>query len=206
MTDGTTPRPELNCLDGRAAPPEIVDGWKMLQGLPETALKSIWDLIAPMLVEPNQPEHQQRIQQFATMHGADALDVLAAVSSAGVIVERARSIKLPPDKLAEDALRMSGGQEDEASRQISGGYAKFLDELQQHAMQRTLALHGNLLVGLDWRIDTVESSNVAGKVDERVMFMTLSYLANEEPKRLSLQVTPEVMGHLRTFVDQFTNE
>ena len=206
MSEPNTAQPTLHSLGGHAAPPEIVEGWKAMQGLAETAIRSIWDLITPMLIEPNQAEHQQRIQQFAQAHAADPLDVLAAVSSAGLLVEGARAHNLPPETFQEDVRHLSGGKLDAAARHVGEGYPKALAQVRQHAYQKTLALHGNLLVGLDWRIDRVESSSAAGKLAESVMFMTLSYLENEQPRRLTLQVTPEVMGHLRTFVEQFSSD
>jgi len=70
-------------------------------------------------------------------------------------------------------------------------------------IQESLADHGKVLVGIDWREDNVTASDRGAKLNTTVVLLTLRYRENNRVERITLQLTPEAMKELKLFCDRF---
>ena len=75
--------------------------------------------------------------------------------------------------------------------------------LRNRLTEITLADHGKLLTGLDWRVDNVTASDRGTQLNATVVYLTLHYREGDNQDRVSLQLTPEYIKHLKAFTDRF---
>ena len=68
--------------------------------------------------------------------------------------------------------------------------------MRQEVLQGTLADHGKLLLGVDWRLDSVQASNRGSKMRVPVALLTLRFREGEQTQRITLQVLPETLREL----------
>jgi hypothetical protein len=101
-----------------------------------------------------------------------------------------------------DLDALSGGDH-EGAKIISAKYDEMKAGLRALIIQNSLADHGNLLVGLDWRLDEITASDRGTQLNTVVVFLTLRYRAGNQIERITFQLSPEAMKELKRFTDRF---
>ncbi|ANM28747.1 hypothetical protein ABI59_02660 [Acidobacteria bacterium Mor1] len=194
----------LDALQGSPAPPPVLDGWRRLARFPDGALKQWWALLEPAVVRPTLLEDGVRVAEFAQMFGLGHEDVRMAVQATAFLVTQSMAIDLAGEKLAAD-LEKLGAKSPEAAKIVADGYEERRPRLRELIVEWSLADHGNLLVGLDWRVDEIKTSSHGAELNTPVVLMTLKYRGGDGDKRLTLQLTPSAMQRLTEFVGRFTD-
>jgi len=192
----------LEALGGAPAPPEVVDGWRRLTRFPDGALREWWALLEPALTRPAVLQDGQRVGAFAARFALDHDDVALAVQASAFLVGRAAALDLAPDLLKEDLAKLSG-RLGTIAEIVAAGYRERLRALRELAFEKSLLDHGNLLVGVEWRVDQVRASSHAVGLDTSLVFLTLKYRNGDDVARLTLQLTPAALDRLREFVGRF---
>lgn len=195
----TTP---LKALQGTPAPAEVQDGFRRLTRFPDGALKQWWTLLEPALTKPVLLQDGRRVAEFAQLFALNRDDVAVAVQASAFLVGQAVALDLSPDDLKADLTSLSG-QLPAAAETVSAGYRERLRGLRELALERSLLDHGNLLVGLEWRVDQVNASSHGIGLDSSLVFLTLKYRNGDDIERLTLQLTPPALDRLREFVGRF---
>ncbi len=194
---------KLQCCMGNTPPLQVIDGWKQFIQFSEVAKNEFWSLLAPVLFEPADSSNKQRIDSFTKKHGLTEDALMSAVQSCGFLLRQASSLDMDASVFRQDLTVLSGGEE-KYTEIIISQYDAVKVHLRKLLIQETLADHGKVLVGMDWRIDNVSASNRGTKLDTSVVFLTLKYRENNRIERITLQLTSDAIKELKLFTDRFS--
>ena len=195
------PRP-WHCFPEAGPPDAVIAGVRMLLGLPRGAQGNLWHLIRVGLEEPETPDHRQLLESYAMRFEANPAHLVGAVRACQFMLRQAAARKVEQDGFVKDLETLSAGDR-AAVELLTPHYLRVRNQLRIQLLEETLADHGNVLVGFDWRIDTVNVSN-HGELDQvPVVFMNLAYRNGDDTKKLSLQLSPSAVASLKAFWDRF---
>jgi hypothetical protein len=198
-------RPVWHCFPDGTPPEQVVVGWRMLLGLPPAALRNLWNLLAVALDQPVNPESRQLIESYAQRYDANAANVLGAVRACDFLLRQAASLNVEEAGFRSDLVALSGGSP-AGIELILPRYEEIRQRLRERLLEDTLADHGNVLVGFDWRVDAVHMSNHGQMDDATVVLLNLRYRSGDEQKHLALQLPPRTVALLKSFWNQFQTE
>ena len=192
----------LRCCQGATPPVPIVEGWKKFLDLPEAAAGEIWTVLEPGLLQRTDPATQAMLDSFCRAHGVKPEDLAGAVLGCGFLVERASALNLGVEDLKQDLATLSDGDPSRAESILSR-YDELKTTIRQIMVEESLADHGKVLTGLDWRIDTVSASDRGADLQTSVIFLTLRYRDGDRHGRITFQLTPQALSQLRGFMGRF---
>jgi hypothetical protein len=196
---------KLKCCHGHPAPAPVVDGWRQFLQFPESAGKAFWSLLGPVLFDPANPANKQRIDAFSKQHVLGEETLAAAIHSCGFLLRQAASLDLDAAEFKQDLASLSGEDQSGAQAMIDQ-YQDAKAGLRKLLVQESLADHGKVLVGMDWRMDTISASSRGAKLDTAIVLLTLKYRDNNRIERTTLQLTPEAIRELKRFTDRFSEQ
>jgi len=203
--EGNATRPpeiRLKCCQDRPVPHAVVEGWKKFLGFPEKAINNFWSILRPVLMQPTNPNNSQRIESFSGDYGLKEKDVVAALRSCDFLLRQAAALDMDAALFRQDLATLSEGDE-QGAEVILSQYQGAKAELRKVIIQESLADHGNVLVGIDWRVDNVTASDRGTNLNTMVVLLTLRYRDANRTERITLQLTPEGMKELKLFCDRF---
>jgi len=202
-SDTKPPEIKLNCCQGRPAPVPVVEGWRQFLQLPEHARKGFWGVLFPALLEPANPANKQRIESFSQEYSLEEENVLSAMRGCDFLIRQACALDMDTAPFRQDLAALSEGDEPGAEFILSQ-YDGAKADLRKFIIQESLADHGKVLVGIDWRVDNVTASDRGAKLNTTVVLLTLRYRENNRVERITLQLTPEAIRELKSFSDRFS--
>jgi hypothetical protein len=180
----------------------VITGIRTLLGLPRGAQSHLWHLIRIGLEQPETAEDRPLLDSYAKRFEANPAHLLAAVRTCQFLLRQAAARRVQQADFVTDLELLSGGNP-AAVELLVPHYARVSGQLRLKLLEDTLADHGNVLVGFDWRIDAVNLSN-HGELDSvPVVFMNLAYRQGEQTKKLSLQLSPSAVASLKAFWERF---
>jgi len=194
----------LKCCQDRPAPHAAVEGWKQFLGFPEKAMNNFWSILRPVLMQPTNPNNRQRIESFSGDYGLKEKDVVAALRSCDFLMRQAAALDMDATPFRQDLAALSE-EDKQGSEVILSQYDGAKAELRKQIIQESLADHGNVLVGIDWRVDNVTASDRGTQLNTAVVLLTLRYRDANRTERITLQLTPEAIRELKVFCDRFTH-
>ncbi len=180
----------------------VVNGWEEYRGFSGEARNAFWPLLQRVLRSPAAPENGELASAFQEVTGLQEHSMIAALQSCEFLVREACSLNLDVSKFQADLEALSDGDLHEA-QVILSQYEEMKRQLRAGSYHRSLSDHGKLLVGLNWRVDRVVSSDRGTELDSEVVFMTLQYQEGDDVDRVSLQLTPHALKDLKRFCAQF---
>lgn len=195
------PEIRLRCLNGHPAPTPVAEGWRRFLQFPAAARSGFWDVLDPAIKDPANPRNMQRVQDFCNDHGLEKEEALAAVQSCDFLLRQAIVLNLTKQEFSQDLSALSEDRLEEAEI-ISSHYDSVKTELRNAIIQMSLADHGKVLVGMDWRVDNITASDRGTQLDTSVVFLTLRYRDGDRLGRITLQLTPEALNQLKQFTDR----
>ena len=199
----TRPEIKLRCFQDNPPPSVVLDGWQKLTQFPEEAKSDFWNALRPTLMRPNHPSNEKLLKTFCSKHSLAEADAVDTLRCCDLLFRRASALNLDRAAFQQDLTALSSGD---------AGAGEFLlvqfDEakgaLRQQIVLDSLADHGKLIVGVDWRIDDVSVSDRGVALNTRVVLMTLRYREGNRQERITFQITPEAMNELRQFCNRFS--
>ena len=200
-TSGPGQNPGLHCFGGSPAPPSIIDGWRGFLALLETNQEGVWSLFESVLRNPGDPGYEERVRGFSQERGLLEAQVLLALQAFDTLFHQAAAFDLSREQFGQDLSALSGGPLPAVDPLLSH-YDGLKGELRGRILQETLADHGKVLLGLDWRIDKVISSDRGTDLDGSVMLLTLRYREGDRLDRVTLQLTPDALADLKRFAER----
>ena len=202
--DNATRPPEirLKCCQDRPAPHAVVEGWKQFLGFPEKAINNFWSILWPALMQPANPNNRQRIESFCGDYGLKENNVVAALRGCDFLMRQAAALDMDAAQFRQDLAALSEGDE-QGGEVILSQYEGAKADLRKAIIQESLADHGKVLVGIDWRVDNVTASDRGANLNTTTVLLTLRYRDANRTERITLQLTPEGMKELKLFCDRF---
>jgi hypothetical protein len=197
-----SPKIRLKCCQDRPVPQPVAEGWKQFLGFPEKATNNFWGILRPALMQPTNPNNRQRIESFCGDYGLAENDVVAALQGCDFLMRQAAALDMDARPFRQDLAALSEGDE-QGAEVILSQYEGAKADLRKQIIQESLADHGNVLVGIDWRVDNVTASDRGAKLNTTVVLLTLRYRDANRTERITLQLTTEAMKELKLFCDRF---
>jgi hypothetical protein len=191
----------LRSLQGKPTPPSLAADLRRLSRLPEAARATLWSVLGPCLAEPLPAQTEGLLDAFCRAHRLQRDDLAGAVKACRFLLREAAGANVARATFVQD-LRALGGDDEAVEQFFLAGYDAACKLLRQEILQGTLADHGKLLVGADWRLDSVEASSRGSKMRVPVALLTLRFRDGEKTGRITLQVLPETLRELRETLSQ----
>ncbi len=186
---------QLRCLQGKPVPADLAGDLRALTRLPPAARAALWSVLGPSLTEPLAPEVEGMLDAFCRAQRLRRDDLARPVKACRFLLREAAGADVPRATFVED-LRALCGRDDAIEQFFVAGYDAACKVVRQEVLQGTLADHGKLLLGVDWRLDSVQASNRGSKMRVPVALLTLRFREGEQTQRITLQVLPETLREL----------
>jgi hypothetical protein len=181
-----------------------MEAWRSVESeLP--AWRGFWDLLEHAVRDPLDPLSSQKIATFAEEHRIEAQLVMRALHVCDLVLGGAATYRLSMEDLRHDLMILSNGTMAAFHQDFLRLYESLGPYLQARLAEATLSDHGKLLVGLDWRVDTVTASDRCAHLDTTVIFLTLRFREGDGMDRITLQLTPQSIRGLKGFIDRFAS-
>ncbi len=207
MTESRTSEPQeaptLHCCRGEPAPEAVVQGWRRLLAMRTSTRQAFLELFTTSVVEPDEATLEARLSGFCDSQGHEPEAALSALRTCRFLLERSAALDLDEERFTQDLEALSAGDPG-APRLLASRYLPLKGHIREGLLDETLADHGNVLVGLDWRLDHVSSSDRAVNLDAPVVFLTLDVRNAQGSERVSVQLTGRSIQMLRRFADRFS--
>jgi hypothetical protein len=200
-SDIEAPEIKLHCFNDGPAPPPVVEGWRRFLGFPPQAREAFWAVLGPALTERADADSKQRLAAFCREHALAEQHAVAAVKACDVLLWQASALDLDGERFCQDLEALSDGQS-EGRQILLSKYDTVKGELRRRIVEGSLADHGKVLVGLDWRVDHVVSSDRGARLNAPVILLTLRYREADRTERITLQLTPETLQELRLVTER----
>jgi len=179
-----------------------VEGGRQLAAFPPPAKRAIWNLLAPALEAPGSPRAEASLDAFRREHSLEPAATVAAVQGVLFLLRHASALNLPLEAFRQDLAALCANDA-EIQRVLLARCEATRAALRSELLEATLADHGKVFAGLDWRLDTVSTSDRAVDLGAGIIFLTLRYREGDRLDRLTLQLTPAALRELKAFADRF---
>lgn len=196
----SSPAMLLHCLGGRAAPAELAPALRQIDELPEAAREAFGELIASTLEAMPDDQLDNRIVRLCRKLGVDPEATAPPIKSSRFLLRNAASVDVDAPLLREDLSALCGA-DSIAAALLLPVYEKARPELRREVMQGALRAHGNVLLGMEWRIDTIGATNL-GRVNAPIALITMHYQDRQQTGSFTVQMTPDMIAQLRQMCDE----
>lgn len=192
----------LHSLAGKPAPPELGPALAIVAELREAAFAEVVGATLEIL-----PEDQvdNRIVRLCRKLEIDPEKAAPAIKSTRWLLRNAASANTTPELLGQD-LRALLGDDTRVTDRVLPLYEKALPAMRMEIIQGALSSHANVLTGLEWRIDTIGSTNLGTELNFPVALLTMHYQDRQQTGSFTVQMTPDMVAQLRKLCDQLLKE
>jgi hypothetical protein len=191
----------LYFLGGSEASPELVDDLGRLPRLPAEAQRQLWQALGPSLAEKLPPETEKLLDVFCAAYRVDEQELGRILKACRFVIREAAARDVPAAALADDLERLCPA-EPLVKDLVLAGYDPAKAHLRHEMMKAAVADHGKLLVGMNWRVDAIQTSERGAGLGVPVALITLHYREGAETGRVTLQALPDMVGELRGTCDK----
>lgn len=200
MNENPTPL-KLHALGGQHAPPELADDLRRLLRMPAEALQKFWQALGPCLADKVPDETEKLLDVFCAAYRLSEEDLARAIKACRFLIQSAARLDVPPERLGEDLDRLCPDAP-VIKALLLAGYETAKARIRQEILKAALVDHGRLLIGAQWRVDTIEASERGARLRLPVTMLTLHYREGAEVGRITLQVLPDMVGELKGICEQ----
>ncbi|MFO0615147.1 MAG: hypothetical protein U0414_21325 [Polyangiaceae bacterium] len=196
----TTEAPRLASLDDGVADPELVASMADLASLPPRAHDLLLELLATRLDAMPEDQRDARLARLCRKDELDAAVARPAVIALAALFRAAAAANVA-DRLALESDLERLGIASPLLEVVLALYHARVGALRDEIVRGTIAAHGAVLTGAEWRIDTLGSSSRGRELDVPIALVTFQYQDGRESKRLTMQMLPEAVHGLRELCD-----
>jgi hypothetical protein len=193
--NGQPKQPLLYSFDGAAAPSELGPSLMKVMELAEPLRQSFEQLVLPCMGQAPDEQVDEAITQLCRNNELDVDVAGTAIKATRFFLRQAAALNVSPQQLGEDLTALSCPGELIAT--LSKVYELALNDLRLEIAQSTIVAHGNVLTGVEWRVDTLGASNRGRGINIPVAMITLHFRNGDETERLTLQALPDAVNTLR---------
>lgn len=184
------------------APPALVADLAILAQLPERARAALWGVLGPTLREDVPAETAPRLAAFAREHGEPEEAIARAIKAWRFVLRFAHEHELGRKALSAEIGALLGSVGPSwVDAFVAGGFDAAMEQLDSEAGHLALLEHGRLLLGADFRIDAIESSQ-RGRARAKVALLTLKTREGARDERVTVGASKEALLRLRETIDR----
>lgn len=191
----------LHSLGGQLAPPELGADLARLLRLPMAAQGQIWQVLGPCLDEKLGDDTERLLDVFCAAHRVPEADLALAVKACRFLLVAAAKLDVSDNELGDDLTSLCGDAVG-IKELLLPGYGPAKKQIRRALTTAALVGHGKLLVGAEWRLDVIQASDRAAKLQLPVTMLTLHYKEGDKTERITLQALPDVVAQLKTMCEQ----
>jgi hypothetical protein len=191
----------LASLGGRPPSAELLADLRKLVNLPIPLRGPLSEVLDACLSETMPADLEDRVHRFCARHGVGVDDLGDALSAARVLIRGAAALDLASKAFEADVAQVTPGGADLVAI-LAPAYEDAKARLRAEMVRASLADHGKVLLGVDWRVDSVLSSQRGLRLETRVAILTFRYQRGGVDERVTFQVTPEVLMELQGVCNQ----
>ncbi len=191
-----TPPPRLNALRGGHAPPNLADDLAQFSALSQPARDHFWELLEMHLQREVTEEMGQMARRFSQAFDVPQERLVGLVRACRLLLRSAAMADLPVEQVTVD-LNMLCGEQPELVQQVTEWYRKALPRIHSVHVLETLPDFGAVLEDVRVRRGFIPTSRHTPELVTPLSSMTLCYYEQGEHKRLTFQVTPQILALLR---------
>lgn len=196
-------RPLLHCFDGKPGPEGLAQALARLAELPVEARARLADLVLPNLEAMPEDQLDNRIAR-ACRRNELSPDVFGpALKALAIVFRQAATFDLSPEALGGDLTALLTPAP--LVEPLLALYGEAVGPLRREIVMATIATHGKVLGGVEWRIDTVGASNRGRGLNVPIALLTFHYQDGGAPQMLTVQALPDVVTALRAVCDELLN-
>lgn len=195
--------PRLACLEGAPAPHQLASDLLRLTALSDDARARLGEVLAQVLPDPVDAGAEEQLRAFAERFDVDPRELGQALRAARFLVRAAARIDLASVAFVDDlrllarAVEAEQGAEELLVATLSPQFEPAKALVLREAVSRSIAGHGKVLVGVDWRVDRVIGSSQARALSTAVAWVTLQFEEHGKKEAVSFQATPAMLEALR---------
>lgn len=215
MTDATDAAeaadgPALNSLEGARSPQELAEALLGFFKLPAKGQQGFGELLVPHLDAMPEDQVDARLVRLCRRAELDPVLVAPPVKAARFLFRKAAAANVSAQGFADDLNALCRDAASRDSELGSGSdlaaslvplYTQALPALRRELIVRALRSHGRVFAGMEWRVDTIGSSNDGRDLAVPVAWVTLHYHDGDDLKRFTLQLLPDMVNQMRTICD-----
>lgn len=191
--------PALQCLDGRPAPPELGAALASLSKWSAEQRSLLSELVPPCLEPLAEDQLESRVARFCRRHDLPADLAPPALKAIRFLLRATAAMAGEPEMIHHDVEALVG--RDDLAELLVPLYVEALPALRREILEATIAGHGRILVGLEWRIDTIGSSNRGRAINAPVAQLTFHVQQAGQTEAVTIQMLPEMVKQLRDTCD-----
>jgi hypothetical protein len=174
---------------------------RALATLPTSVRESLWEVLGPNLGAQITEQATAAVNPYCEARRVRATEIMAPVKACRYLIRHAAQRNLSLDDFRSDARSVCGDGE-ELENRLVGWYEQALPMLRQEIVSAALSAHGNLAIGVDWRLDGMLMSQEGENLGTPVAMLTFRYLEGDQKKRITLQFVPEVIRELHAICEK----
>lgn len=195
--------PKLKCLQGQPPAQELLRRWRRYTELPAQIHGRMWDALTPILLGLPQDEVPHHVAQFAAANNVEPTDLSLALEGCHALLLESTARNLEVNDFDADLRALDGAEGNPVARAaLVEGYERAKRLVRQRIVAQSVAEHGKVLTGINWRIDRILSSSHGVDLNTPILLMTLHYEDAGEKGRTVFQVSDENLKMLRDFCDR----
>lgn len=172
----------------------------LVADLPGRARDALWSVLGPSLRRDVPDSIGARLEAFCREHDCAPDDVARAVGAFRAVLRDAHARGLPLDVLARQLEAALGGAP-WLRGFLAPGFDAAMAQLSAEAGHLASLEHGRVLVGADFRVDTIELSQ-HGPSDTKVALLTLRTREGSREERFTVTAHKEALLALRESLDR----
>ena len=190
----------LHSLAGRPAPDELGPALSAIRELPEKFRQSFEEIVISTLETIPEDQLDNRIVRLCRRLELDPVDAAPPIKSARFLIRSAASQNVSPEDLAADLKALC--PDAKLAEHFLPIYEQARMPLRQEVLAGSLRTHGNLLSGLEWRVDTIGASNLGSDINAPVALLTMHYQDRHQQGSFTVQMLPDMVAQLRELCDE----
>jgi hypothetical protein len=199
--------PPLRCVLGGRGPAGLARDFGTLLELPEPVLASYAEVLEPNLAEAIDDRAETRVARFAQRHSIAVESLAPSIKACRFLFTSAARAGASIDDFDLDLRALLPGERgDRAARWLCPLFATFVPELRKAAVFRSVAEHGKLVRAVRWRMDVIQGSDHALRLDVPIATLTLQYQEGANLGQVSVQLLPEQAAELRRALSMLVDD
>ncbi len=198
----TPSSPGLHSLGGDSAPAGVAADLRRVLALPASAQQRLWEILGPSLRDPVPAGAGEQVARFCAEHGVREADLAPAIRASRFLLRGAATEDLSPPRFADDLATLLGEDGAALTAVLLPGYEAAKAHVRSELLRRSLTDHGKVLEGAEWRLDTTSAGSRGKNLRVPIVNLTLSYREAESASRMTLQLTPDMLRHLRSLLER----
>jgi hypothetical protein len=182
-------------------PDGIADDLREFATLPGAAREAFWQVLEPHLVRHLDDRAEAAAVRFAREYGIEQPALAPSVRALRYLCMQGAAVAVQPPRFT--AALAGLGLPEHAATEIARLYAQAYAYARPRVIARTLGEHGDVVVGIDWRVDDIRASSHGRTDDLTVVMLTFRAQRGDTARRYTLQFMPEQIAELKAILDRF---